>query len=131
MNLSGLDAIEERARAATPGPYEARCKEFCNLAKPRHIWSEYGWIGEYSGISAVENAEFAAHSISDISLLCERLRYAVEALALFASGRYIEPCEGDQKGTLCTCDDFNPVDCLIARTLAKITKDLGRAEEGK
>lgn len=57
--------LRELAVKATPGPWDNRCREFSNTARPRHIWSEYGWLTCDHGLispmnSSVPDAEFMA-----------------------------------------------------------------------
>lgn len=40
-----ISRMSEAAKAATPGPYEARCKEFSNHA-PLELWTDLGWLDE-------------------------------------------------------------------------------------
>lgn len=65
--------LRELAEKASPGPWDARCREFSNTELPRNIWSEYGWVCKTEGISPVEDAEFisAANPETVLALLDE------------------------------------------------------------
>ena len=54
-----LKQVKERAEAATPGPYEARCKEFSNHAA-LEIWTEFGWLPELPRTYHEPTIEFQA-----------------------------------------------------------------------
>ena len=65
-----LSEIKNRLEAATPGPWDNRClNTLDNMAKPRHIWTEYGFICELRSPldSSVADAEFIANAPQDIS----------------------------------------------------------------
>ena len=65
-----LSEIKNRLEAATPGPWDNRClNTLDNMAKPRHIWTEYGFICELKSPldSSVADAEFIANAPQDIS----------------------------------------------------------------
>lgn len=75
-----LKEIEARANAATPGPWDNRCKEFSNSERARHIWSEYGWLCTLeSPLDSKEvDATFIAHARTDVPKLLAMLRLAIE-----------------------------------------------------
>ena len=65
-----LSEIKNRLEAATPGPWDNRClNTLDNMAKPRHIWTEYGFICELKSPldSSVADAEFIANAPQDIA----------------------------------------------------------------
>ena len=74
-----LKEIEARANAATPGPWDNRCKEFSNSERARHIWSEYGWLCTLeSPLDSKEvDAAFIAHARTDVPKLLAMLRLAI------------------------------------------------------
>lgn len=40
-----LNELKEKAEKATPGPYDARCREFSNHAR-LELWTELGWLDQ-------------------------------------------------------------------------------------
>lgn len=73
--------LRKLCEGAIPGPWDARCNELSNTARPRHLWSEYGWFGECFGVSPVENAAFiAAANPQAVLALLDRLDAMEEAL---------------------------------------------------
>lgn len=84
MTEAELKEIEERADKASPEPWDARCKGLDNHSRPRHLWCEYGWIGEVSGSSASEDADFIAHSRVGVPALCAEIRRLRTVLKWYA-----------------------------------------------
>jgi hypothetical protein len=97
-----LTELARLAREATPGPWDNRCKEFCNMARPRWIWTEYGWIAETFGNSGPADAAYIAALSPDRVLplleVVEEMRKAlIEAEELIASEycSHRTPCGGE------------------------------------
>ncbi len=81
--MSRLDEILERCEKATPGPWDNRCREFCNMEKPTSVWSEYGWVARAAHMphnGNVDNAKFIAASREDVPWLIEKLERALDNL---------------------------------------------------
>jgi len=55
-----INELREVAKAATPGPWDARCREFSNTELPRNIWTEYGYIAKTENCDQVQNATHIA-----------------------------------------------------------------------
>ena len=75
-----LEKIRQRLESATPGPYEARCKEFSNHA-PLELWTEFGWYKELPMSYREPTTEMFANAHADIDRLLrvvERMREAIE-----------------------------------------------------
>lgn len=75
--------VLELDRRATPGPWDNRCDNTLdNMARPRHLWSEYGWVGEMCGRTHdnVPNAETIAHYRASAPKLAQALLVLVEAM---------------------------------------------------
>ena len=79
-----LDAIEARAAAATPGPWEARHSRLVGGSDGRDLmWSMDAVEGEGSFVRQ-EDAKFAAHAREDVPAMAQevrRLRNALHGLA--------------------------------------------------
>lgn len=78
-----LAELRELEAKATPRPWDYRCNDFIdNHAKPRHLWSEYGFIGHFyspCGTAHVD-AEFTVKSRNALPNLLSALELAVGAL---------------------------------------------------
>lgn len=75
-NMTTLDRLIELADKAHPD-WSARCREFSNTERPRHIWSDpYGWIGEFKDVC---DAEFVESANPDtVKRLCELVKECKE-----------------------------------------------------
>lgn len=83
-HMSWIEEAKKRCDAAYPEPWENRCNNFCSSAKPRYIWSEYGWLGEFMGSSGDINAEFAANARTDLPRALELIEKMEAALNYIA-----------------------------------------------
>jgi len=99
VDAKRLEEIESRLKAATPGEWSARCREFSNTEIARNIWTEYGWICRTENCDQQENADFIAHAPTDISDLLsevrechEKIRVMEEALKLISSAQRSYEC---------------------------------------
>lgn len=83
-----LAEVKSRADKATPGPWDARCKEFSNSEIPRHIWSNYGWLATFNGprMRCLADTEFTANAIEDIPRLLRIIEVLRDGLEFYASG---------------------------------------------
>lgn len=63
----------ELCENATPGPWDARCREFSNMAVPKHIWSEFGWLDDLSRHHSIPNAAFISESRTALPLLLDEI----------------------------------------------------------
>lgn len=78
-----ISEIREAAAKAYPTPWDNRVEtgSLDNHARPRFIWSEYGFMGEFSYDYATENAIFtvlAVNSIEKLAQACEVMREALQ-----------------------------------------------------
>jgi hypothetical protein len=83
--MTELERLKQLCDNATPGPWDNRCTNgIDNMAKPRHIWTEYGFICELKSPlnSSVSDAEFIAESrtalpraIRALELAYSRIKY--------------------------------------------------------
>ena len=78
--MDRIEEIEERLHKTTPGPWDNRCRGFSNIEKPRHIWSEYGFIAETWGRSCIADAEFIVAAPVDIRFLLDHTKSLQEEL---------------------------------------------------
>jgi len=70
--------VRERLKAATPGPYAARVREFSNRALSE-IWTEFGWYQQLPRDYREPTTEMLAHAPADLDKLCQALELALEA----------------------------------------------------
>lgn len=75
---------EALCEAATPGPWDNRCKEFSNTERARHIWTEYGWICTFNSPleSSEADAALTAQSRTSLPLALKLLKKWKEALVV-------------------------------------------------
>lgn len=82
-----IKELRELDAAAFPAPWDNRCYETMNnMAKPRHIWTEYGWLAEVENTldSGIQNANLIARYRNTMSLLLDVIEAQGEALAFYA-----------------------------------------------
>ena len=99
-----LSEIKNRLEAATPGPWDNRClNTLDNMAKPRHIWTEYGFICELKSPldSSVADAEFIANAPQDIADLLAVVEVYEAGLKDVHDGIHGEHCEDDTHCNWC------------------------------
>ncbi len=83
MKLQLTDLAKQLIAArekATPNDWEGRCKEFSNSEIPRHIWTNYGWIGTFNGPlnSTLADVDFTCLAANNITQICEAYLAVVE-----------------------------------------------------
>lgn len=104
-----LAEISERLEKATPGPYDARVREFSNHALCE-VWTEFGWYQQLPEQYRQPTTTLFAFAPSDLQLLvevCEVMREALKRECCCPGERsYIEP--------------FDFIKCDACETLAKI-----------
>lgn len=82
MNLTTLlEQLEKLEIAATPGPWDQRCPNgFDNMAVPKCVWSEYGFVstgGTLPKEFSVPDAALIAESRNALPQLIPALRDAI------------------------------------------------------
>lgn len=61
-----------------PGKWDNRCQDFSNSGRPRYIWTEYGWVGEFA---SEQQAECVVSMRNTYELLLSIIERQQEALA--------------------------------------------------
>lgn len=76
-----LTAIESRLKAATPGPYDARVREFSNRALCE-VWTEFGWYQQLPRDYREPTTDLFANVPTDLAKLLAIVRRQSEALEM-------------------------------------------------
>ena len=102
--LKAIDEINQRASAATDGPCEVIRFDSdggaINYQVETHTGEKHvilGWHSDLDNPKAKKDAEFDAHSRTDIPRLTKALRLAVEELEFIKSGCLVPPDGGQPK----------------------------------
>jgi hypothetical protein len=80
------EEVLELDKAASPGPWDNRCSSSLdNMDRPRHLWCEYGWVGETHGRTDdnVPNAQLISNyrtSAVKLARICQLQAEALKAI---------------------------------------------------
>lgn len=125
-----LTEIEKRAEAATPGPWKKQPIYFDEDSPHNKIANVRGvrLIGPYKSVSCGEEAEFIAHSRTDIPLLTKEIRMLREQNETLVN-QFVEMWNTLKSITEDDCD--NSHDLIAEKSIAVCEKIQARYESGE
>ena len=103
--MTRLDAIRNRAEAATPGPWGVDSSNgFIKAAEPRvtlaHMWDKF----EEDFPNCVDNSDFIAHARSDIPYLLELVQELRDASLAYLYAH--SPGSPELRAAIARCDEL-------------------------